>query len=316
MRWIAGLLTLIALPTLRSEIVEWCPRLATRILRAAARRLPDGFQERYEEEWLAHLAELPGRLGGVALALSLYVRAPRISRVITGVALLSETGMIGQLGYLWKRSVTRFRYRLAGRIGKIAIAQRDLSFSFVAASDWQRLTYHASRVIVANRDGVSDYTIRYTWYGRANPALRVVGSEHKLSSVESGHSEYQTVARVVLGCPLRRGAATKVGYETEAEHTQAGEPITQPVIYHNVHTLQRELTLGIAYADGTPIGRVVCQESCGSVRRSATINVTESEFSWKMARPIPTARYSLMWEWPASAMEAWQSGRSAYDADS
>jgi hypothetical protein len=53
---------------LASEAYDWCGRWAELIVRFAARRLPAKKRAHYEEEWLAHLSECPGKLGKITHA--------------------------------------------------------------------------------------------------------------------------------------------------------------------------------------------------------------------------------------------------------
>jgi S-DNA-T family DNA segregation ATPase FtsK/SpoIIIE len=74
---VVSLLTLVAIPLLLGEFVDWCPWLARVLVRWAARRLRSpAARDRYEEEWLGNLAQVPGRLGQVAVALSHVAALP------------------------------------------------------------------------------------------------------------------------------------------------------------------------------------------------------------------------------------------------
>ncbi len=46
---------------LADELLGWIPWLAKVLLKHNARRLPIELQERYKEEWLSHLNDIPGR---------------------------------------------------------------------------------------------------------------------------------------------------------------------------------------------------------------------------------------------------------------
>lgn len=73
------LITAVVPPLLLSEFGDWCPWLAARIVRWAARRLGDPAScERYEEEWIANLNEVPGKLGRLAAALGYLAYMPRM----------------------------------------------------------------------------------------------------------------------------------------------------------------------------------------------------------------------------------------------
>ncbi len=71
-----------------TEIQDWMPAIARKIVENAVARLPQEDQKRYGEEWLAHLDEYPGKLaklvqalgcirGAEALAVSLRQSAKR-----------------------------------------------------------------------------------------------------------------------------------------------------------------------------------------------------------------------------------------------
>ncbi|MFF3068823.1 hypothetical protein [Kitasatospora sp. NPDC057936] len=69
----------VVLPLLLSEFFEWGPALARRITLWTARRLgvPEAI-ERYSEEWLAELEEIPGKLSPLLFALSHLAHLPQI----------------------------------------------------------------------------------------------------------------------------------------------------------------------------------------------------------------------------------------------
>jgi GTP pyrophosphokinase len=57
------------LPLLLGEFADWCPRLAERLVRWSARRLTDpGDRDRYLEEYLANLRQVPGNLSQLLAA--------------------------------------------------------------------------------------------------------------------------------------------------------------------------------------------------------------------------------------------------------
>lgn len=72
-----------------NELYGWLPWLGARLVRRAARFLPDEgavpYRERYEEEWLAELQALPTRgLASVFFAVSTLVGAPKTARALSG----------------------------------------------------------------------------------------------------------------------------------------------------------------------------------------------------------------------------------------
>lgn len=68
------LLTLV-LPLLLAEFTAAGPKLAEQIVRMAARLLPASSRSRYEQEWLAHLFDVPGSLVKVGWALTTVLGA-------------------------------------------------------------------------------------------------------------------------------------------------------------------------------------------------------------------------------------------------
>ena len=69
----------VLLPLLLAEFGDWCPWLAGHIVRWSARQLADpGARARYEEEWLANLSEVPGKLARMAAALGYAANIPQM----------------------------------------------------------------------------------------------------------------------------------------------------------------------------------------------------------------------------------------------
>jgi len=69
----------ILLPLLLAEFGDWCPWLAERIVRWSARQLGQPADRiRYEEEWLASLSEVPGKLSRLGAALEFAASVPRM----------------------------------------------------------------------------------------------------------------------------------------------------------------------------------------------------------------------------------------------
>jgi hypothetical protein len=62
----------LVLGLLTSELQAWLPKLIGFIVRSAVARLPANQQERFQEEWRAHIAECPGQLSQLAHALSFH----------------------------------------------------------------------------------------------------------------------------------------------------------------------------------------------------------------------------------------------------
>jgi len=76
-------LAAVMLPLLLSEFGDWCPWLASRLVRWSARRLGSPAAcARYEEEWTANLNEVPGKLSQLAAALGYLACVPRMRWVL------------------------------------------------------------------------------------------------------------------------------------------------------------------------------------------------------------------------------------------
>jgi lipopolysaccharide/colanic/teichoic acid biosynthesis glycosyltransferase len=77
--WIGAALGAVAVKVLADEFKDWSPRIAQVLLRAAVRRAPADLQERWSEEWAAHLNDTPGALGKIFLALGFNFAAAEAS---------------------------------------------------------------------------------------------------------------------------------------------------------------------------------------------------------------------------------------------
>jgi CheY-like chemotaxis protein len=75
----------------KDEVVEGLPRLSELLLRAAANRYPEPYNERFAEEFQANLWQdfMARRLSGLAYAVFTYVVAPRRARALTTGAVTS-----------------------------------------------------------------------------------------------------------------------------------------------------------------------------------------------------------------------------------
>jgi len=65
----------VVVKVIADDAKEWTPWVTRQILNAAVRRLPEGQQERYAEEWAAHLAEVPGVVAKLAVSLQFQIAA-------------------------------------------------------------------------------------------------------------------------------------------------------------------------------------------------------------------------------------------------
>jgi hypothetical protein len=73
------IVTAVLLPLSLSEFGDWSSWLARRLARWTAHHLGNqSLAKRYEEEWLAELVEVPGKLASLALAMSYLAILPRM----------------------------------------------------------------------------------------------------------------------------------------------------------------------------------------------------------------------------------------------
>jgi len=66
------------------------PRIAKWLISRAVLRLPDNARDRYQEEWEAHSAELPGSMAKLQHALGCRFRASAVARALAGPKALGE----------------------------------------------------------------------------------------------------------------------------------------------------------------------------------------------------------------------------------
>lgn len=71
---------------LASELIAWCPRVARKIICAAAKSMPHSMQQRMLEEWNALLDDTHGDLSKLLVAFSLYWSRARIAGQCEGTA--------------------------------------------------------------------------------------------------------------------------------------------------------------------------------------------------------------------------------------
>jgi hypothetical protein len=97
MKLVSGILLLVIVPTLLTLFIglftEWCPWLAERLVRRAARRLPEHARARWEEEWLGDCADLTDdgkRFSTFLLALWLVLGARSMGRILRGQPPLTQ----------------------------------------------------------------------------------------------------------------------------------------------------------------------------------------------------------------------------------
>ena len=62
------------------EVKAWSPWLAARLTKFAVKQLPKSDRERYAEEWDSHVADTPGSVGKICVALGFSFAAQKIRR--------------------------------------------------------------------------------------------------------------------------------------------------------------------------------------------------------------------------------------------
>jgi hypothetical protein len=68
---------------LADEFKAWMPWIIGRLVRRAVRKLPDEQQNRYAEEWFAHINEIPGEIGKLIAALGVLSASRSMSTGVT-----------------------------------------------------------------------------------------------------------------------------------------------------------------------------------------------------------------------------------------
>ena len=80
------ILSAVILPVLLAEFTEIAPWLADKLVRIAATALPLEQRSRYEEEWLAELAAIPGKVLKLGWAIKVAALAPSTGREMQGLS--------------------------------------------------------------------------------------------------------------------------------------------------------------------------------------------------------------------------------------
>jgi hypothetical protein len=63
------------------EFKAWTPHLAAKLVHSAVFVLPAEERERFAEEWLSHIDEIPGEVGKLVAAVGFIIAARRIARI-------------------------------------------------------------------------------------------------------------------------------------------------------------------------------------------------------------------------------------------
>lgn len=64
------------------EFKAWTPKLAASLVKRAVRKLPMETKGRYHEEWLSHIAEVPGEVGKLLTAIGFVMAANKMSKAL------------------------------------------------------------------------------------------------------------------------------------------------------------------------------------------------------------------------------------------
>ena len=142
--------TVVALPLLLSEFGDWCPWLAERVVKWAARRLGDPLScERYEEEWIANLNEVPGKVTRLVAAFGYLAYLPSMRRSISRQARATEPVSAGQSVVRQLPSATP---AFTGRAEELAVLDGVLD---TAASGWTTGTAGTAGVVISAIGGTA-----------------------------------------------------------------------------------------------------------------------------------------------------------------
>jgi hypothetical protein len=89
---ISGIVGSIAVHLISDDIHEFAPKLAARLVRSAVLSLPEYDRQRYEEEWLAHLADCSGSLMKLLQAAGCLLGSYRLARLLAQRPIRLEVG--------------------------------------------------------------------------------------------------------------------------------------------------------------------------------------------------------------------------------
>jgi hypothetical protein len=102
MKLLGWLFGAVVLPLLVAEFTEVGPWLARKLIDRAARRLPKPERSRWREEWLANLADMPGKLTKLMWALSIFLIGAGKMRRMLGAPPLSQV-LWARVQAAWQR---------------------------------------------------------------------------------------------------------------------------------------------------------------------------------------------------------------------
>jgi hypothetical protein len=138
-KWLAAIFVTIGLPVLLADLndVNVCRWLGERLVRRAVHRLPKEDRPRWEEEWVRHINDVPGRLPPLARAVQIFFGAGSWGRLLRGSPPVSEA-LRARMRAAWKRLRVRPKAPAEGPEARAFIAHGDaaqaISLSAVSAT--------------------------------------------------------------------------------------------------------------------------------------------------------------------------------------
>lgn len=209
----------VLLPLLLAEFGEWCPWLAERIVRWSARRLGRLAARRYEEEWLANLNEVPGKLSRLAAALEYAVSVPRMRWSLRGSVCSFRDPSHGEL-------VSAMKVRLDPAMLERALTHHSFARENGGLPTNERLEFIG--------DSVLGMVVTDTLF-RRNPDL----TEHELAKQRAAVVSMRVLANVARGIQL--GRYIKLSHDEEKQGGRDRSSILADTL---------EAIIGAVYLDG------------------------------------------------------------------
>src|SRR5215469_9793045 len=87
---LVGIVAAASSKILADEFKAWRPRLTRELVALAVRRLPGEQRERYSEEWLSHVEEVPGEVGKVLASIGLLWAGVRLRSILRKKSKISK----------------------------------------------------------------------------------------------------------------------------------------------------------------------------------------------------------------------------------
>jgi hypothetical protein len=163
MKIVGAIVVLVAVPLVVMALHGSSPWLARKLVRQAARRLPEPYGERYQEEWQAELAAMPdGGLITLVFALCIRLRVGNMKRRLNAPSISKPEQQPEQLGITereWKLYLEELN---AHDAGKASIPFQDL-LKETTGSEHLVTTHEALKAT-----SVETYEVRITQLMRAS----------------------------------------------------------------------------------------------------------------------------------------------------